>query len=194
MFESVRKYMGRYVGVGIALVLLVAAMVVVLRWEGRPWWCACGNVKLWVANAWSSHTSQHALDPYSLTHLLHGIVFCGVLWLGFGSVGRAWQFVAAMVVEAAWEIAENSQFVIDRYRTATAALGYSGDTIVNSLGDLACCAAGFVFARWLGWRLSALLFVTIEVVLLVCIRDSLMLNVVMLLCPIDAIRQWQMSP
>jgi hypothetical protein len=194
MLASFRQYIARHWRLLLALTLLAVVAVAVLRWEGRPWWCACGNVKFWVANAWSSHTSQHAFDPYSLTHLLHGMVFCGVLWLWFRDAHRGWQFVAALVIEVGWEILENSYFIIDRYRTATAALGYSGDTVVNSLGDIVSCAVGFLVARKLGWWKSVLLFVAIEVILLVCIRDNLLLNVIMLICPIDAVQQWQLAP
>jgi hypothetical protein len=164
-----------------------------LKLEHRLWWCECGRAFLWTSDAWSAHTSQHLADPYSFTHALHGFLFCwAITWLwprlSFG--GSA---LVTAVLEAIWELIENSPFVIDRYRTATAALGYVGDTIANSLGDSLFCLAGFALACQIGWRWTAALFVAVEVLLLVTIRDNLTLNVVMLLTPLDAIRDWQMG-
>jgi len=175
----------------IAAVLLL--QVVGLTLEDRLWWCECGRAFLWTSDAWGPHTSQHLADPYSLTHSLHGFIFCWVLaWLwprlSFGQAA-----VCSTIIEAAWELIENSPIVIDRYRTATAALGYLGDTIGNSIGDSLFCLAGFALAWQIGWRWSAALFVAVELLLLVAIRDNLTLNVVMLLVPLDAIREWQMG-
>ncbi len=175
----------------IAVVLLF--QVAGLMLEDRLWWCECGRAFLWTSDAWSPHTSQHFADPYSLTHSLHGFVFCWALaWLwprlSFGQAAAC-----SAVFEAIWELIENSPIVIDRYRTATAALGYLGDTIGNSLGDSLFCLAGFALAWQIGWKWSVLLFVAVEVILLLTIRDNLTLNVVMLLMPLDVIREWQMG-
>ena len=170
---------------------VLAAAACLLRWQGRLWWCACGRVLLWSGDAWSSDNSQHLFDPYSFTHVLHGLVLCGLLALALPGVAAAWRLCLAVSLEAAWEVIENSDFVIRRYREATAALGYQGDTVVNSLGDVLACALGFALARRLGFRLSLALFALTEAVLLVWIRDSLVLNVVMLVYPSDAIRAWQ---
>jgi hypothetical protein len=167
--------------------------VLCLRLEGRRWWCDCGRPFLWTSDAWSSHTSQHLADPYSLTHALHGFIFCWMLTCFFPSFSLWRKAFYAVTVEAVWEMIENSPFVIDRYRTATAALGYVGDTIANSLGDSLFCFGGFLLAYRIGWKWSAALFVAVEAVLLVTIRDSLLLNVVMLLTPLDVIREWQMG-
>jgi hypothetical protein len=96
-----------------------------------------------------------------------------------------------MLVEAGWEILENSPIIIDRYRSATASLGYNGDSIVNSTGDLLSCAVGYALAQRIGWKWSIGLFVVIELVMLLMIRDNLTLNVIMLLYPIEAIKRWQ---
>ena len=125
--------------------------------------------------------------------MLHGIGLCGILVLLFPRLSVAWNFAATLTLEALWEIVENSPFVIDRYRTGTAALGYEGDSIVNALGDSASCALGWALARRLGWRWSIAVWVAVEVILLLWIRDNLLLNVVMLLAPIEAIKQWQMG-
>lgn len=165
--------------------------IVYLRWQGRVWWCDCGQgnpVSLPVA---SRHNSQHLFDPYSLSHVLHGVLFFGLFRLVAGRWLLGWRRVAATAIEVAWEMMENSPIIIDRYRAATVSLGYTGDSILNSLGDIASFIAGFYLARWLGlWR-SAALFVTIELLMLWLIRDNLALNVLMLLWPIDAIRTWQ---
>jgi hypothetical protein len=123
--------------------------------------------------------------------VLHGFVFCGLLAWGLPRLAPVWRLSLAVTVEALWEVLENSDFVIRRYREATAALGYEGDTVVNSLGDIFACGLGFVIARRLGFRRSLALFVLTEVVLLVWIKDSLTLNVLMLIYPIDAIKAWQ---
>ena len=137
-----------------------------------------------------SITSQHLLDPYSFTHVLHGVVFYWLLTLLAPRLWWPWQLWLAVAVEAVWEVIENSDFVIQRYREA-GVLGYFGDTIVNSLGDIAMCGFGFVLARHLGFVRSLALFVAVEVVLLFWIRDSLVLNVVMLFYLVEGIEQWQ---
>lgn len=173
------------------LVTLLALTAALLRWQGRLWACACGYVLLWTGDAWSGDTSQHLFDPYAFTHVLHGIVFCGLLAWGLPRVTLTRRFLLAVAAEAAWEVVENTRFVIERYREATAALGYTGDTVINSLGDILACAVGFAAAARLGLVRSILLFLLVEIVLLVTIRDSLLLNIIMLIYPLEDIRQWQ---
>jgi hypothetical protein len=144
-----------------------------------------------VSDALGPHTSQHLFDPYSFTHILHGILLCGLLAWITPRLTPPWQLSIAVFVESLWEVFENSAFVIERYRATTMALGYAGDTIINSLGDIFSCAIGFVLARRLGLWGSLLLFLAIESALLFWIHDSLRLNVVMLIYPIDAIKAWQ---
>ncbi len=165
----------------------------ILRAEGRSWWCACGRVSLWTGDAWSSETSQQFLDPYSLTHVLHGFILWGVFAVLARKASVQERFLSALGVEALWEIVENSTFVIERYRTATAALGYTGDTVINSLGDILCCGVGLEIARRGGIRWTTALFAVTEVVLLLWIRDSWLLNVLMLIHPIEAVRHWQLG-
>jgi len=131
------------------------------------------------------------LDPYSFTHVLHGFLLCGLLALIAPRLSALWRLWLAVSIEALWELIENSEFVIRRYREQTAALGYHGDTIVNSLGDILVCGLGFVLAQHLGFRRAFAVFVLTEVALALWIRDNLTLNIVMLIHPIDAIKEWQ---
>jgi hypothetical protein len=177
----------------LAVLAIVAMTTAIIRLEGRVWFCDCQELLFIVADAWSPHTSQHSLDPYSLTHLQHGLVFYwALLWLAPRSSWQ-WRLVASTAIEALWEIVENSPIVINRYREATAALGYLGDSVVNAVGDVGSCIVGFAVASKLGWRWSAALFIAIEAGLILAIRDSLLLNVLMLFAPLEVIKQWQLA-
>jgi len=173
----------------IALMTLIA--VIYVRWQGRIWWCACGRLNPVSTQVNSQHNSQHLIDPYSLSHVLHGVLFFGVLWLFRKKIQPAWRFVIATTIEIAWEMVENSPVIINRYRAATVSLGYTGDSIINSLGDIASFMLGFYLAKKLGlWRSIAVSF-AVELAMLWLMRDNLTLNVLMLLWPIDAVRKWQ---
>lgn len=162
-----------------------------LHLQGRPWWCACGERNLWSGVVQSQHNSQHLMDPYSFTHVLHGVIFYGLLVWGFPRTHWSLRFQLATVVETLWEMLENSKFIIDRYRSTTIALGYEGDSIFNTLGDILCTAIGFGLARVLGWKGSLIVCLVTEAVLLVWIRDSLLLSGLMLVYPFEAINAWQ---
>ncbi|HWW76345.1 MAG TPA: DUF2585 family protein [Pyrinomonadaceae bacterium] len=175
----------------LAVAAVVAAAALELRRQGRLWVCDCGRVTAWVSDAWGSETSQQLFDPYTFTHVLHGFIFCGLLALLLPRAGWRARLVLAVAAEAVWEVVENTAFVINRYREATAALGYNGDTVLNSLGDIAACAAGFLLARKLGALRAALVFLLTEVALLFWIHDSLLLNIILLVYPSDTLRAWQ---
>jgi hypothetical protein len=177
----------------LTIVFVLSATAVELHHQGRSWWCSCGRASLWTGNAWGSLTSQTFLDPYSFTHLLHGLAFCGLLTLFLRGVSTRWRFLIAITIEAVWELIENTNTVIQHYRAATAALGYQGDTVVNSLGDIMCCGVGFMLARKLGWARSLIVFFATEVMLLIWIRDSLLLEIIMLISPMNAVKVWQMG-
>jgi len=177
--------------VSIAAVCVVLAMIALLRLEGRSFICKCGHFAVWVSDWCSSNTSQQLLDPYSFTHILHGFLFFWLMLLLFKRLPGAWQFWLAVLLECTWEVIENSSFVINKYRTETAALGYEGDTIVNSLGDLTCALVGFLIARKLGFWRSVIVFLLVEVALTLWIHDSLLLQILMLVRPIAAIKAWQ---
>jgi len=167
------------------------AMIALLRFEGRSFICTCGHFAVWISDWCSSNTSQQLLDPYSFTHILHGFLFFWLMLLLFRRLRGVWQFWLALLLESAWEVFENTSFVINKYRTETAALGYTGDTIVNSLGDLACALVGFLVARKLGFWRSVIVFVLVELVLTLWIHDSLLLQILMLVRPVAAIKSWQ---
>ena len=175
----------------LAMVVVLIGVALLLRSQGRLWACSCGYLLLWSSDPRSSDNSQHLLDPYSFTHLLHGFLLCGLLALTVPRQSAVWRLWLAVSIEAVWEVIENSEFVIRRYRQETAALGYHGDTIVNSLGDILVCGLGFVLAQHLGFRRTFALFVLTEVALAISIRDNLTLNIVMLIHPIEAIKEWQ---
>lgn len=172
---------------------VLAGAVYQLRSQGRLWLCACGYFLLWSGNVLSSDNSQHLLDPYSFTHMLHGFLFWWLLVWILPRLSIIWRLTLAVSIEALWEVIENSNFVIQRYREATLALGYQGDTIINSLGDILICVLGFLIARQLGLRRSLLVFALTEIMLLLWIRDSLILNILMLIYPIEGIKEWQMG-
>ena len=173
-------------------VVIATLMAVILRFDGRIWWCKLGDSAIYINDAWnSSHTSQHLLDPYTFTHILHGVLAFWIARLIFTNLSPYWQLVIATAFEAAWELLENSNYIIEKYRENTASLDYFGDSIANSIGDLAACMAGFWVAAKLGlWR-SLAFFILVELILMFWIRDSLLLNIVMLIYPIDSLKSWQ---
>ena len=183
--------MTRSTRAGLLALLLAAAVAAILLAMGRPPICTCGTITLWEPNAAGPRTSQMLSDWYSPSHIVHGFLFYGALWL----LARRWaverRLLVAMLVEAAWEIAENTPMVIDRYREATVALGYTGDAVLNSMSDIAMMVLGFIAARKLPLWVSILLVALLELVPLLVIRDNLTLNVWMLLAPNEAIRAWQ---
>lgn len=177
-----------------AVFISIFLMTFWLWFDGRVWWCKLGDYAIYINEAWnSSHTSQHLLDPYTFTHVLHGVMFFWLINLLFNKHSFSWQLFVAVFVECAWEVLENSNFIIDKYRKNTASLDYFGDSIFNSIGDVLACAFGFFIAYKLGvWR-SLIFFLLVEIFLIFWIRDSLLINIVMLIYPIDAIKTWQMQ-
>jgi hypothetical protein len=174
---------------GVAAVVLVTAAVLVGM--GRVPICTCGTVKLWHGVVFSSENSQHLSDWYSFTHVVHGFAFYGLLWLA----GRRWpvgiRLIAATAIEGAWEILENTTMVIERYREVTISLDYYGDSVINSVSDIFTMILGFVVAARLPVWASVAAVIGLEIFLLIAIRDNLALNLLMLLAPIDAVRDWQ---
>jgi hypothetical protein len=172
-----------------ALILIAAAAILVAM--GRNPICSCGTVELWVNLRDSPKTSQMVADWYSLSHVVHGLLFYAALRL----LVRTWpvelRFIAAILIEAAWEVIENTPFVIDRYRETTAAVGYSGDSVLNSVSDILMMAIGFLAARRLPLWASLVLLLALELIPLFVIRDNLALNILNLVAPNAAVSGWQ---
>lgn len=152
-----------------------------------------GKFGLWEGNIWSGACSQRLADAYSFSHIGHGIVFFGVLWLVARRLPVGWRYLIAVVIEAGWELLENSPVIINRYREATMALGYSGDSILNSVSDVVMMSLGFFLAWRLPWWGSVLILLAMEIGCALWVRDNLTLNVIMLIHPVDAIKAWQMA-
>lgn len=175
------------------LIVVVILMALLLQNQGRVWFSNSGDFYLWEGDIWSAESSQQFLDPYSFSHMLHGVIFFGLLYLIVPKLNWLWRFTISTALEAGWEILENSQMIINRYRDATAALGYEGDSIINSIGDLFSCGVGFIVAYYLGLKKSIILFILVELFMIIVLRDSLLLNVIMLLYPIEGIKEWQLG-
>ena len=180
---------------GWALVLslaLLAMTAAILLWMERIPVCACGTVKLWHGGRADAEVSQHLADWYTFSHVLHGAIFYWLLWAILrGRLSIAARLVIAVAIEGAWEIWENTPFVIGRYRSQTISLGYTGDSVINSMGDMLAMILGFLLASRLPAWVTVVLLVVAGGALLYLTRDNLLLNVVMLLYPLDWIRDWQ---
>ena len=180
----------RVLAAAAAISVTVAAVEL---WMGRLPFGPDGRIGLWEGDIWSSEQSQRFADPYTFSHMIHGMLFYAILWLVAPRTSVRARFIAAIVMEGAWEVLENSPIIINRYREATIALGYVGDSVFNSVSDILFAGLGFLFA----WR--ARVWVTVAVILamelgtLALMRDNLALNIIMLVHPIDAIRDWQMA-
>ena len=173
-----------------AAIIAIAALLELAM--GRPATYAKGPIRLWSGDIRSDQNSQQIADPYTVTHVVHGALFYGLTALLFRApVGvRA---ITATTVEAAWEAYENTDQVINRYRTETISLGYYGDSIINSVADMLACVAGFFLTRRLPTRATVIWVVAAELILAFWIHDNLTLNILMLIRPVDAIRRWQMT-
>jgi hypothetical protein len=180
-------------GIVAAFVVLALALAGVELAMGRQFFGPDGRFGWWEGDIWSSANSQRVADAYAFSHVGHGILFFGLLWLVARKLPVRYRFLIAALLEAGWEVLENSPIIINRYREATIALGYAGDSVLNSVSDLMMMSLGFLFAFTMRLRASVALLIVMEVGCLLWVRDNLTLNVIMLVHPIEAIKQWQMS-
>jgi hypothetical protein len=166
-----------------AVVLMLVATVAILFAFGRSVWCPHGD---WAVAVWQTdgaHLSQHLLDPYSFTHIEHGVLFFfALVWL-LPKTSLSTRFVLALLLESAWEVVENSSWLIHTFRQDALAQGYVGDSIVNALSDIACCALGFWFAARTRWYWGVALLVVTEIVLYLTISDNLVRNILLPIWP-----------
>ncbi len=169
---------------------MVLAAVVLLA-MGRVPICKCGYVKAWHGVVSSSENSQHVSDWYTFSHVIHGFAFYGLFWLVAPRSAIRTRFLAALMLESGWEVLENTDLIINRYREATISLDYYGDSVLNSVSDILAMAAGFQIARRSPVRATIAATVAMEAFVGYMIRDNLLLNIIMLVHPIDAVRLWQ---
>lgn len=178
-------------------VVILAAMIIVALaagiefWMGRSIFGPDGKFGWWDGNIWSSENSQRFADAYSFSHIIHGIAFYALAWLLLRKLPLRYRFLVAILLEALWEILENSSIIINRYREVTISLGYFGDSILNSMSDILMMALGFILASRARVWVTVFVVIALEVICLFWIRDNLILNIIMLIFPIDAIKVWQ---
>lgn len=174
-----------------AVALLLAGTATLLHVMGRVFICTCGRVRLWAGGVDSPDNSQQLADWYSFSHIIHGMLFYGALRLVARRMAIGRRLVLAVAIECGWELLENSPIIINRYRQATIAIGYTGDSVLNSMSDVAMMMLGFALAARLPWRWTIGLALAMELTTLLVIRDNLTLNILMLAWPLDAVRHWQ---
>ena len=178
------------IGIFIAALVLTGGIEL---WMGRLPLGPDGKFGFWESSIWSSENSQRFADPYSFSHIVHGILFYGFLWLVARKLPVRYRLLIALAVEAGWEILENSPLIINRYREATISLGYTGDSVLNSLSDILMMAIGFLFAYRMRPWMSVAAVIVMEVGCALWVRDNLTLNIIMLIDPIEAIKAWQIA-
>jgi hydrogenase/urease accessory protein HupE len=180
--------------VAAAVVLgIMAVQALMLHLMGRVWICSCGTVRVWVGDIWSAELSQQLFDWYTPSHIVHGILFYGLLRLVLPRAPVLVRLLIAVGIEVSWEIAENSPWVIEAYRQQALAAGYTGDSILNSLSDTVAMMTGFALARLLPWKATVALVLVLEIGTAALVRDNLTLNILNFIHHFPAIEAWQMG-
>jgi hypothetical protein len=175
----------------VPILMLLGAVAEFLM--GRKLWGIGGKPGVWSGDIWSEHNSQYLFDPYTLTHITHGVLLYGILLVALKRVPVNIRLLLAVAIESSWEVLENSAAVIERYRTETISLNYYGDSVVNSMCDILACILGFLLASRLPKRVTIIGAIALEILLLIWTRDNLALNILMLIRPSQAIRMWQLG-
>ena len=191
--NAISRFLERFkwiIGIFVAILVLTAGVEL---WMGRSPLGPDGKFGWWDENIWSSENSQRLADPYSFSHIVHGISFYAVLWLLARKLPVRQRLLIALALEAGWEMLENSPFIINRYREATISLGYVGDSVLNSLSDVLMMTLGFLFAFRVPAHVSVAAVILMEIGCALWVRDNLSLNIIMLIHPVDAIKHWQMA-
>jgi hypothetical protein len=191
--NAISRFLERFkwiIGAFIAVFLLTAGVEL---WMGRSPLGPDGKFGWWEGNVWSSENSQRFADPYSFSHMVHGVLFYAMLWLVARKLPVRHRLLIALALEAGWEMLENSPLIINRYREATISLGYVGDSVLNSLSDVLMMTIGFLFAFRVPARVSVAAVILMEIGCALWVRDNLTLNIIMLIHPFDAIKHWQMA-
>ena len=188
----IKKYFTRSVLIHILVaIILIGGLALIEFLNGRLPICKCGYVLAWYNNTNGPGNSQHLTDWYTFSHLIHGFLFYGFLWLVARKLPVRTRLILAIIIECGWELLENSPLIIDRYRTATFALDYYGDSIINSVSDVIAMVVGFLLAKKFPIYLSIFIIVALELFAGYMVRDNLTLNVIMLIYPIESIKVWQ---
>ncbi|MFZ2621277.1 MAG: DUF2585 family protein [Minisyncoccia bacterium] len=189
--QSILTFLRKYKIVIIGLLLVTAITGVIEYFSGRSLLGPDGIFGWWDGNIWGSENSQRVADAYSFSHIIHGMIFYWFLWLVARKVPAKYRFVIALIMEAGWELLENSPIIIDRYRAVTIAQGYVGDSVLNSVSDVVMSGIGFVIAKYSKVWVTVSLIIVMELGCLFWIRDNLTLNVVMLIHPVESLKLWQ---
>ena len=179
--------------VSIATGIIIGVAALLIFFMGHPLICTCGYIEFWHGQVLSSGNSQHLTDWYTFSHLIHGLIFFWLLWLFFKRLPISTRFLIAVVVEAAWEVLENSPLIINRYRQTGLSFDYFGDTVINSVCDILAMVLGFWLARRLPVWASITIIIFLELFVAYFIRDNLTLNIIQLIHPFSAISQWQIG-
>lgn len=177
------------------LAAIFSVVLLTIWWLAKTeavWWCS-HDASVWSSDVWSRHNSQHLLDPYTLTHLLYGVLGFWVIRFSYSQLPLRWQFFLVASFACVWEMTENSSYVIERYRLVTASADYVGDAFINSISDILICLIGFWLTRKVRFAVSLALFLTVEILMLLWVKDNLTLNILMLVYPVDAIKHWQIG-
>jgi len=177
----------------LAVIAILAFTALVELRMGRPPFCKCGIIRPWSGEIWSNQNSQQLADPYTFTHILHGVLIYALVWLiGRKRLPARGRFVAAVVLECGWELFENTDFIIRRYRDVTISLDYFGDSVFNSIGDVCAMMTGYFVASKVPVRITVVGGLLLDLFLLFWFRDSLAINILMLIYPVEGIKNWQM--